>query len=81
MPRFYFNVITDHGRILDDEGTELPTLDEARAEALEDARELMSGAILEGRDISGRRVEICSESGETLMIVPFAAAISRDSQI
>jgi len=78
MPRFYFNVVTDHGRILDAEGTELSALEEARSEALEDARALMSGAVLEGRDISGRSVEICNESGEILMIVPFAASISRD---
>jgi hypothetical protein len=77
MSRFYFSVITTAEEIIDEEGTELPDLDAARAEAIEDARTLMSDAILGGRDISDRSIEISNESGEVLMVVPFADAVSR----
>ncbi|WP_432442949.1 DUF6894 family protein [Rhizobium laguerreae] len=50
------------------EGTELPSLEQAREEATEDARALMSDAILLGQDISSRRLEICNEAGDALLI-------------
>jgi hypothetical protein len=77
MSRFYFSVITNAEKIIDEEGTELPDLNAARAEAIEDARALMSDAILGGRDISDRSIEISNESGEVLMVVPFVDAVSR----
>ncbi|MGO7564842.1 hypothetical protein ACC754_36425 [Rhizobium johnstonii] len=57
------------------EGTELPSLENARQEAIEDARTLMSDAILLGQDISSRGVEIRNEMGEVLLKVPFKDAI------
>ena len=33
MSRFHFNIVTSAGKICDEEGTELPDLDAARAEA------------------------------------------------
>jgi hypothetical protein len=60
-----------------DEGTELPSLTAAKSEALMDARGLMSAAILEGDDISGRSIEICNETGNVLFILPFADAVKR----
>jgi hypothetical protein len=75
MPRFYFNVITADGKREDFEGSDLPSLDEARLEALKDARSLMSEAILLGDDISSRRMEICNEAGEILLTVSFLDAI------
>jgi hypothetical protein len=74
MPRFFFNTIGSD-IVVDPEGAELRSLAEARIEALEDARALMSQAILQGHDISGRRVEICNEAGQVLLVVPFADAI------
>ncbi|MGO4567635.1 hypothetical protein AB4Z52_21890 [Rhizobium sp. 2YAF20] len=76
MPRFYFNVRAGSTIIEDEEGTELLSLEEARAEALLDARSLMSAAILEGDDISGRSVEISNDAGEVLFILPFTDAIN-----
>jgi len=75
---YYFNIVSASGALNDYEGTELPTLEEARLEALEDARFLMSAAILEGRDISSRRIEICNESRDVLLVVPFLDALTRD---
>ncbi|MBY3088368.1 hypothetical protein HFO63_27845 [Rhizobium laguerreae] len=75
MPRYYFNIIAGDGFRQDLEGTELPSLEDAKAEAIEDARALMSGAILLGQDISSRRLEICNEAGDVLLTVLFKDAI------
>lgn len=77
MRRYFFNVIAGTETIEDEEGTELPSLVAARFEALKDARTLMSAAILEGWDISGRSINICGEAGHVLMRVAFRDAIVR----
>ncbi|PDS96048.1 hypothetical protein CO659_21065 [Rhizobium sp. S9] len=57
------------------EGTELPSLEQTWEEAIEDARALMSDAILLGQEISSRRLEICNEAGDVLLTLAFADAI------
>ena len=76
MPTYYFHVLTSEGRVIDPDGTELIGLDAAYISAIEDARALMSEAILEGKDISSRRIEICDEQGTQLQIVPFRSALT-----
>jgi hypothetical protein len=76
MSRYYFHIVTSSGKISDEEGTELPNLDAARAEAIEDARALMSDAMLAGEDVSGRAMEIGDENGKALMTVQFMEAIT-----
>jgi hypothetical protein len=75
MPRYFFNIIAGDGIREDFEGTELPSLEHARIEAIEDARALMSNAILLGEDISSRGLEICNESGDVLLSMAFIDAI------
>lgn len=75
MPRFYFNIVAGDDTREDIEGSEFSSLEHARTEAIEDARTLMSNAILLGQDISSRRLNICSEEGEVLLTVQFADAI------
>jgi hypothetical protein len=75
VPRYYFNIITANGPILDHEGTELRDLDRARSEAIADARSLMSTAIKEGHTIFGRSISICNEAGEVLAVLPFSEAV------
>ena len=77
LPRYFFNVVAAAGSVDDDEGTELASLEAARAEALDDARALMSDAIRGGSDISGRHIDICDSAGAVLMTVEFAEAITR----
>ncbi|EJZ18681.1 hypothetical protein NE852_28325 (plasmid) [Rhizobium sp. Pop5] len=72
MPRFYFNVVSGADTVVDPEGSELATLEDARREAVQDARALMSQAILAGRDISGREMHICDEDGNVLLTLPFS---------
>jgi hypothetical protein len=78
--RYHFNIIKPSGIVHDHEGTELPTLQAARAHAIKDARLLMSMAILEGRDVSGRNIEITDEEGEVLLVVPFRDAIAIEDE-
>ena len=76
MPKYYFHVLTSEGRVIDPEGSELKDMDAAYISAIEDARALMSEAILEGKDISSRRIEICDEIGRPLQVVPFRSALT-----
>ncbi len=79
VPLYFFAMVLRGQRIPDEEGTELPSLDVARLEALQDARGLMSAAILDGRDISeGGRIEVLDENGQLLLTIPFAKAITPD---
>jgi hypothetical protein len=76
--RYFFDMVSASGTVHDFEGTELPCLEEACIEAIEDARFLMSAAVLEGRDISSRCIEICNEARDVLLVVPFRDALTRD---
>lgn len=77
MPRFFFNVVSGAGMVIDPEGSVLATIDDARREAVQDARALMSQAVLSGNDISARKIHICDEQGALLLIVPFTETIRR----
>jgi hypothetical protein len=74
--RYHFNIVTASETVHDLEGTELPSLEAARAYAIEDARTLMSIAVLEGRDISGRRIEVTNEAGDVLLTLRFREALT-----
>ncbi|MBB4577442.1 MULTISPECIES: DUF6894 family protein [Rhizobium] len=76
VTRYFFNVISASGAVTDLEGTELASLEDARAEAILDAREQMSDAIRAGRDVSSRSIEICNEAGDIVLVLPFREAIS-----
>jgi hypothetical protein len=77
MQRFYFNIRSEAGVLQDLEGTELPDLEAARREAIEDARQLMSDAVRIGYDIVSRSVEVGNVAGEMVLSVPFSEALSR----
>jgi len=78
MPRYFFQHGTKAGPVRDLEGTDLPDLEHARAEAILDARSLMSDAIREGRDISSRSIQITDEQGNVLLTVPFVDTVTRE---
>jgi hypothetical protein len=78
MPRYFFHHVTKAGPVRDFEGTDLPHLEHARAEAILDARSLMSDAIREGRDISSRSIQITDEQGNVLLVVPFVDTVTRE---
>jgi hypothetical protein len=74
MPRFFFNIVSERGLVEDLEGTELDDLEQARREAIEDARLLMSQSILMGDDVSSRSIHIVGEGGTVLLALPFTEA-------
>ncbi|MGE3831231.1 MAG: hypothetical protein AB7F76_09595 [Parvibaculaceae bacterium] len=77
MARFYFNIRHSEGLIEDTEGQELRSLEEAHAEAVASARELIAEAVLLGEQIDHRAFEISDETGSTLDVVPFSEAMGR----
>jgi hypothetical protein len=79
MPRYFFHTVAGDGRREDFEGSDLPDLEKARREAIKDARAMMSDAVLAGRDISSRRIEVCNELGEILLKVQFRDAVSSET--
>jgi hypothetical protein len=79
MARYYFNIRHSDGLIEDQEGQELRSLEEARAEAAASARELIAESVLRGQGLDHRTFEINDESGSTLAVVPFAEAIRKST--
>jgi uncharacterized protein YoaH (UPF0181 family) len=77
MARYFFNVIAAADSIVDLEGSELPNMQSARTEGIEQIRELMADAIRSGFDISSRRIEIRDGSGTLLATMPFTDAIRK----
>ena len=78
MARYFFNVIAAADSIVDLEGSELPDLQSARTEGIEQIRELMADAMRSGVDISSRRLEIRDASGTLLATVCFTDAIRKE---
>jgi hypothetical protein len=78
MARYYFNVVTSTETIEDPEGTQLPSIEAARVEAIEDARQLMASAMLSGHNISTRRIEITDDYGLVLLAIPFTDAYTTE---
>ena len=60
---------------MDPDGSELPDLAAAWAEAITAARHLWVEAIVAGRDLPDEQFEIVDEGGSTLMLVPFREAL------
>lgn len=75
MPRYYFHQITSQGIITDPEGSEFPDLEQARLEAIQDARHLMADAVRRGLDVSSRVFHICDEGGDLIAVLLFRDAI------
>jgi uncharacterized protein DUF6894 len=69
MPRFYINFRSGDHDAKDDEGIELPGLEEARAVALTSAREIIADNIKANAKNPLLGVIITGESGEELMMI------------
>ena len=76
MPRYFLHQLTKHGLIHDHEGSELRDLEEARLEAIKDARHIMADAVRSGRNIVSRSFQVHDEAGNLLLVIPFSEAIS-----
>jgi hypothetical protein len=71
MPRYYLHIRDEEGRLVEDpDGSELPDLEAARAEALTGARAVLAEKVRAGELIGDQRFEITDEAGTVLTIIP-----------
>ena len=75
MSRFFFHLRSDDGRIDDLEGTEIPDLASARAEALDAARQILSEKMKAGAVLEEQTFELTDEGGCLLDVVSLELAI------
>lgn len=71
MPRYFFHIRADDIFIRDPDGSDLPNLDAARAEAGHSARHLLADLLKEGEVLDGQVFEISDEAGTVLERLPF----------
>lgn len=75
MPRYHFNIRNGFGFILDEEGLELSSDQDARMQAISGARSLLSAEVLEGTlDLSGQ-IEVTDDDNFEVLTVRFRDAI------
>jgi len=70
MPRFYINCLNGGQLARDDEGIDLPSLEEAREAALVSAREIIADNVKGNARNPLRAVIIAGENGQDLMTIP-----------
>jgi hypothetical protein len=70
MARFYINFRNGNEIAKDDEGQDLPGLEEARAAALVSAREILADNVKAGAKNPLQAVIITDESGQEIMTIP-----------
>jgi hypothetical protein len=74
--RYHFHIRDAEGLIADEEGSELASLDAARAEARASAQDLVANDLRGGQTIPERRIEIVDESGAVLDFVRVAVIVN-----
>lgn len=63
MPRFFLHIRDGDDLIEDPDGSVLPDVEAARAEALASARDILAGLLKAGRILNGQCIEIVDEFG------------------
>jgi hypothetical protein len=78
MPLYFFHIKEENGLLYDPEGSYLPDIEAARAEAIEGARQLISAAVLNGEPMGlGREMQVHDENGRPLLSVRFSDVINK----
>jgi hypothetical protein len=72
MPRYYFHVAREGGRLQDEEGLALPDAEAAWYQAVRSARELVRAELTLGGHWDRQAIEICDECGSRLDQVALA---------
>lgn len=75
MPRYFFHLYDDETAI-DEEGMEFPGLEEACANGIKEARELMLDTVAEGWITLSHRIDIADETGAIVSTVTFGDAMA-----
>ena len=76
MPRFYFHICDGHGFIEDEEGVNLANEAAARKQAVEAARDVMTGDVREGQLDLTSFIEVEDEAHTLLFTLAFADAVT-----
>lgn len=76
VPRYYFHIRNHDGFDEDLEGTELPSFEAAREEAIAAAREILAERVLQGDLIDGDVFEITREDGVIIDRIPFRSTMN-----
>jgi hypothetical protein len=75
MPLFFLNIHDKLGFAQDEEGVELPSLEAARAKAIEGIRSLLSDDVKHGRLDFGGRIEVVDDQSGLLTTIHFEEAV------
>ena len=79
MPRFYFHLRNDMS-VNDEEGLELPNIENARARAEQYALDMSAASVLEQRKINlHHRIEVADDKGQTVLTVEFGDVVRIES--
>ena len=73
--RYFLHQIQTYETVRDPEGSVYGNLADARGEAVDAARQIMSSAVRQGRDISGWAIEITDRDGVVLDRLQFASTL------
>src|SRR5262245_54171954 len=74
--RYYFHILTDRERLRDPDGEEFSSLDAAREEATQSARDLIAEKLRCGQAVPSRwRIQIALKDETIVETVPFASLL------
>lgn len=77
--RYYFHIREGTDVEIDEEGTDLPSIDAAHEEAREAAPEIVSEMVRGRECIDGKTFEVTDETGRVTTAIPFASVVRLDS--
>ena len=80
MPLFFLHRRRNSALIEDPDGSHLPSIEAARAEALVAARDLWAIAMQKGEDLTDDQFVITDERGDHVLIISFADALPEGLQ-
>jgi hypothetical protein len=75
MQRLFFHLHEGGAVVIDEEGAEVPSLEDARLRALGEARSIMSAEVAAGRLCLSCHICVEDAQGATLLTVPFSEAL------
>lgn len=81
MPKYYFHVRDGAEISRDEEGQILQNLEEARREAFNSAREMMSERLLHGGSPARKQIEIADETGHVVDVISVREAVVKDGEL
>lgn len=75
MKRYYYNIRDDGSTVLDEEGEEHASLEEARQSAVDAIKELAAARIRTNEMIGNTVLDVCDETGAVLMSISLRQVI------